>query len=158
MRSTFRQSDVVLLLKDISGLVEPLPAEVRERHIQNGIHYCEMLPLEYEPSVKYMVAYQSALKNYAKTTAAAIASLAEKIYSLKGDSLVIVSLARAGTPIGVLIKRYLEKKYCVQLTHYSISIIRGRGIDKNALDYILARHNAESVQFVDGWIGKGAIL
>lgn len=57
-----------------------------------------------------------------------------------------------------LIKRYLEKKYCVQLTHYSISIIRGRGIDKNALDYILARHNAESVQFVDGWIGKGAIL
>lgn len=26
------------------------------------------------------------------------------------------------------------------------------------LDYILARHNAESVQFVDGWIGKGAIL
>ena len=101
---------------------------------------------------------QSALKNYAKTTAAAIASLAEKIYSLKGDSLVIVSLARAGTPIGVLIKRYLEKKYCVQLTHYSISIIRGRGIDKNALDYILARHNAESVQFVDGWIGKGAIL
>lgn len=142
----------------ISGLVEPLPAEVRERHIQNGIHYCEMLPLEYEPSVKYMVAYQSALKNYAKTTAAAIASLAEKIYSLKGDSLVIVSLARAGTPIGVLIKRYLEKKYCVQLTHYSISIIRGRGIDKNALDYILARHNAESVQFVDGWIGKGAIL
>ena len=102
--------------------------------------------------------FSNALKNYAKTTAAAIASLAEKIYSLKGDSLVIVSLARAGTPIGVLIKRYLEKKYCVQLTHYSISIIRGRGIDKNALDYILARHNAESVQFVDGWIGKGAIL
>ena len=158
MRSTFRQSDVVLSLKDISGLVEPLPAEVRERHIQNGTHYCEMLPLEYEPSEKYMAAYRSALKNYARTTAAAIASLAEKIYSLKGDSLVIVSLARAGTPIGVLIKRYLEKKYCVQLAHYSISIIRGRGIDKNALGYILAHHNAEAVQFVDGWIGKGAIL
>lgn len=158
MRSTFRQSDVVLLLKDISGLVEPLPVEIRERHIQNGTHYCEMLPLEYEPSSKYMAAYKTALKNYAGTTAAAIASLAEKIYSLKGDSLVIVSLARAGTPIGVLIKRYLEKKYCVQLTHYSISIIRGRGIDKNALDYILAHHEADAVQFVDGWIGKGAIL
>lgn len=158
MRSTFQQSDVILLLKDISGLVEPLPAEIRERHIQNGTHYCEMLPLEYEPSTKYMAAYKTALKNYAGTTAAAIAYLAEKIYLLKGDSLVIVSLARAGTPIGVLIKRYLEKKYCVQLTHYSISIIRGRGIDKNALDYILAHHKAESVQFVDGWIGKGAIL
>ena len=77
-----------------------------------------------------MVAHQSALKNYAKTTAAAIASWRRRFILLKGDSLVIVSLARAGTPIGVLIKRYLEKKYCVQLTHYSISIIRGRGIDK----------------------------
>lgn len=158
MRSTFKQSDVVLLLKDISGLVEPLPAEIRERYIQNGTHYCEMLPLEYEPSSKYMDAYKAALKNYAKTTASAIMSLAEKIYLQKGNSLVIVSLARAGTPIGVLIKRYLEKKYCVHLTHYSISIIRGRGIDKNALNYILANHEAESVQFVDGWTGKGAIF
>lgn len=158
MRSTFQSSDVVLLLKDISGLVEPLPAEIRERLIQNGTHYCEMLPLEYEPSTKYMVAYKMALKNYSGTTAAAIASLAEKIYSLKGNSLVIVSLARAGTPIGVLIKRYLEKKYHIRLTHYSISIIRGRGIDKNALDYILAHHDAKTIQFVDGWIGKGAIL
>lgn len=158
MRSTFQSSDVVLLLKDISGLVEPLPAEIRERLIQHGTHYCEMLPLEYEPSTKYMVAYKMALKNYSGTTATAIASLAEKIYSLKGNSLVIVSLARAGTPIGVLIKRYLEKKYHIRLTHYSISIIRGRGIDKNALDYILAHHDAETIQFVDGWIGKGAIL
>lgn len=158
MRSTFQPSDVVLLLKDITGLVEPLPAEIRERRIQRGTHYCEMLPLEYEPSPKYMEAYKRALEQYAKTTADAIASLAEKMYALKGKSLVIVSLARAGTPIGVLLKRYLEKKYSIPLTHYSISIIRGRGIDKNALAYILARHNPEDVQFVDGWIGKGAIL
>lgn len=158
MKSTFQESDVVLLLKDITGLVEPLPAEIREHYIQNGVHYCEMLPLEYEPSPLYMIAYKSALENYAKATAAAIASLAEKIYAHKGSSIVIVSLARAGTPIGVLIKRYLEKKYCVKLMHYSISIIRGRGIDRNALDYILTRHKAESLQFVDGWTGKGAIL
>lgn len=158
MRSTFQESDVTLLLKDISGLVEPLPAETRERYIQSGTHYCEMLPLEYEPSPQYMIAYQAALKNYAKTTADAIASLAEKIYAQKGTPLVIVSLARAGTPIGVLIKRYLEKKYCIKVMHYSISIIRGRGIDRNAIDYILAHHKAENIQFVDGWIGKGAIL
>ena len=83
MRSSYSKEDVILLLKDITGLVQPQPTEERERLIQAGRHYCEMLPLEYEPSVKYMVAYQSALKNYAKTTAAAIASLAEKIYSLK---------------------------------------------------------------------------
>ena len=158
MRSSFQSSDVILLLKDITGLVEPLPSEVREQYIQSGVHYCEMLPLEYQPTRKYMDTYRSALANYAGTTANAIAALAEKIYLHKGDSLVIVSLARAGTPIGVLIKRYLEKKYDISLTHYSISIIRGKGIDKNALNYILERHQASSIQFVDGWIGKGAIL
>ena len=29
MRSTFRPDDVTLLLKDITGLVEPLPAEIQ---------------------------------------------------------------------------------------------------------------------------------
>ena len=52
MRSTFRPEDVELLLKDITGLVEPLPSNIRERHIQNGVHYCEMLPLEYKPSIQ----------------------------------------------------------------------------------------------------------
>ena len=31
MRSTFRPDDVTLLLKDITGLVEPLPAEIQRR-------------------------------------------------------------------------------------------------------------------------------
>lgn len=159
MKSTFYATDVELLLKDISGLVEPLPAEIREKYIQSGVHYCEMLPLEYRPSAKYMVAYQAALQNYAKITADSIASLAEKIYLRKGNIITIVSLARAGTPIGILIKRYLETKYPhVVVYHYSISIIRGRGIDHNALKYILNRQNPETIQFVDGWIGKGAIL
>lgn len=159
MKSTFYSNDVELLLKDISGLVEPLPSEVREQYIQSGIHYCEMLPLEYQPSKKYMDAYTVALQNYAELTAHAIAVLSEIIYKKKGKHLTIVSLARAGTPIGILIKRYLEKKYNVStIYHYSISIIRGRGIDKNALNHILSRRNPKTIQFVDGWIGKGAIL
>ena len=56
MRSTYSKDDVEILLKDITGMVEPLPAEIRERHIQKGVHYCEMLPLEYTPSEKYMYA------------------------------------------------------------------------------------------------------
>lgn len=70
---------------------------------------------------------------------------------------MIISLARAGTPIGILIKRYLMQKYDVVVAHYSISIIRGRGIDHNAMEYILRHHNARDIQFVDGWTGKGAI-
>ena len=158
MRSTYSKDDVEILLKDITGMVEPLPAEVRERYIQKGVHYCEMLPLEYTPSEKYMYAYEQAVKNYSEATAAAVSVLAEKIYKKKGADLVIVSLARAGIPIGILLKRYLRNKYKINVPHYAISIIRGRDIDKNALDYIEARHPAEGIQIVDGWIGKGAIL
>jgi hypothetical protein len=43
-------------------------------------------------------------------------------------------------------------------THYSVSIIRDRGIDRVALEHILAAgHAPESIVFVDGWTGKGVI-
>jgi hypothetical protein len=158
MRSSYAPQDVELLLKDITGLVEPLPASVRERYIQSGTHYCEMLPLEYSPSEAYMEAYEQALVSYSEATAHAVGVLAEKLWQRKGKDLVIVSLARAGIPIGILLRRYLLGKYQADVKHYAISIIRGRGIDRNAVDYILAHHSAESVQFIDGWIGKGAIL
>lgn len=159
MRSTFYPEDVELLLKDITGLVEPLPASVRERRIQSGVHYCEMLPLEYRPSERYMAAYRNALRNYAPLTAASVVSLAEQLYRRKGPNLTLVSLARAGTPVGILLKRCLDARHPdASIRHYSISIIRGRGIDRNALRYILSRREPASVQFVDGWIGKGAIL
>ncbi|MDS7769110.1 cysteine protease StiP domain-containing protein, partial [Klebsiella michiganensis] len=41
--------------------------------------------------------------------------------------------------------------------HYGISIIRDRGIDAAALDYIESRHGTKGIVFVDGWTGKGAI-
>ncbi len=75
-----------------------------------------------------------------------------------GDKVVLVSLARAGIPIGILLKRFLQTAFHIQAPHYAISIIRGRGIDDNAMHYILERHCAEHLLFVDGWIGKGAIL
>lgn len=158
MESSYKKEDVEILLKDITGLVEPLPAKVREVYIQGGTHYCEMLPLEYKPSEKYLTAYENALQNYAAATARAVAVLAEKLYQKKGKDLVVVSLARAGIPIGILLKRYLASKYRIEIAHYAISIIRGRGIDRNAVDYILDRHPAKAIQFIDGWIGKGAIL
>lgn len=158
IKSTFKKNDVKLLLKDITNLVQPLPETIRERYIQNGVNYSEMLPLEYKPTVKYMETYYHALREYAQSTADAVAILAEKIYELKGDDFVIVSLARAGTPIGVLLKRYLFNKYDINVEHYSISIIRGKGIDDNAIRYILSKYAPESIQFIDGWIGKGAIL
>lgn len=158
MRSSYHEDDVTFLLKDITGLVEPLPASVREPLIQSGKHYCEMLPLEYVPSETYMEAYREALKNFAAPTAQAVGRLADKIIEERGEQVVLVSLARAGTPIGILLKHYIGKEYGLQVPHYSISIIRGRGIDSSAMKYLLEHHKAEQLLFVDGWIGKGAIL
>lgn len=158
MRSSYKKEDVIWLLKDITGLVEPEPAEVRERLIQSGRHYCEMLPLEYVPGSAYMKTYEQALKHFAAPVAAAVKRLSDKIMENRGRSVVLVSLARAGTPVGILIKHCIMQKYGISVPHYSISIIRGRGIDHNAMDFLLSRYQGEQLLFVDGWIGKGAIL
>ncbi len=157
MFGTYKPEDVEILLKDISGLVIPLPAEERERRIQSGVHYSEMLPLEYEPSPAYLAAYADALERYAPMTAAAVAAVARQIWAEKGKQAVLVSLARAGISIGVLIKRYIALTYQADVKHYTLSIIRDKGIDRNAMDYILSRHLPQQIQFVDGWTGKGAI-
>ena len=158
MRSSYKNEDVILLLKDITGLVEPQETSVREKLIQSGKHYSEMLPIEYVPTQKYMEVYKEALNKYSLQTAKALGRLSDKIIKTKGKNIVLVSLARAGIPTGILIKHFIKKKYDVDLLHYSISIIRGRGIDDNAMKYLLERHEADSLLFVDGWVGKGAIL
>lgn len=158
MRSSYLTEDVVLLLKDITGLVQPQSTEERERLIQSGRHYSEMLPIEYVPTEKYMEVYREALSRYAGQVADAVSVLSDKIIAARGKDAVLVSLARAGIPIGILIRRYIRLKYKTDMPHYSISIIRGRGIDQNAMEYLLDRYRPEQLLFVDGWIGKGAIL
>lgn len=157
VKSSYRSEDVTILLKDISGIIKPLPTEEREKLNQSGIHYSEMLPLEYKPTEKYMEIYNEALSTLSYKTANATAILSDKLFKKFGEKLILVSLARAGTPIGILIKRFLKYKYDVTVPHYSISIIRGKGIDINAMNYIVERHGSFGIQFVDGWIGKGAI-
>jgi Protein of unknown function (DUF2983). len=158
MRSSYLTEDVVLLLKDITGSVQPQPTAEREKLIQSGKHYSEMLPIEYVPTEKYMAVYREALEKYAKQVADAVGVLSDRIMEARGRDVVLVSLARAGTPVGILIRRYIRLKYKTDVPHYSISIIRGRGIDRNAMRYLLDRYRPEQLLFVDGWIGKGAIL
>ncbi len=157
MFGTYKQDDVTILLKDLTNCIEPMDTLERERRIQQGVHYSEMLPVEYEPSEQYLRAYFDAVERYAAMTADAVASVCQKLWQQKGERVVLVSLARAGTSIGVLLKRYFRFRYGVDVPHYTISIIRGRGIDETAMAYILERHPAETIQFVDGWTGKGAI-
>lgn len=157
MRTSLNGTDCRLLLKDITGFVKPLSPDEREPLIRSGVHYCELLPAEHEPSEAYLSQYEAGLRTWGRQTAEAVRAVSEKILAEKGENVVIVSLARAGTPVGVLVKRYLERFHGVNAAHYSASIIRGRGIDRNAVRYILARHSAKNIQFIDGWTGKGAI-
>ena len=156
---TYDQDDVLFLMRDISHLsIEKSTAE-REKGIQSGtVHYSEMLPMEYQPDAQYIRLYEEMLEKYGRKVALCVAIVAEKIRACRDlDELVLVSLARAGTPIGILIKRYLKQAYAINVPHYSVSIIRGRGIDETALHFIFQQHPNARVQFVDGWTGKGAI-
>jgi len=154
---SYSAEDVVFLLKDISNLIVEQDNEFRENAIQSGIHYSEMLPIEYTPSKEYMDIFYSTLQQSKIKIASLVSILSDKIIEARGKKIVLVSLARAGTPIGILIKRYIKFKYNIDVHHYSISIIRDKGIDKNALNHILKNHASEEIQFIDGWTGKGVI-
>lgn len=156
---SYKEEDVIFLLRDISKFVLETKTEEREGLIQSGTHYSEMLPVEYQPTDNYISLFHSTLDLYAKRIAVAVGVVAELIKQENGtENLVLVSLARAGTPVGVLIKRYLSFKYQISIPHYSISIIRDRGIDETAINYIFKQHPQANIQFIDGWTGKGAIM
>jgi hypothetical protein len=154
---SYPEEDVTFLLKDLGEAAIERGTEEREELIQTGTHYAEMLPVEYEPPAEYVALFEQALARSAHRLAVAVGVVTEQILAQRTPpGPVLVSLARAGTPIGVLLRRWALR--CGrQLPHYSISIVRGRGIDQVALRWLLARFPPESLQFVDGWTGKGAI-
>lgn len=154
---SYHIEDVEFLLKDLSHLDIEQDNETRERLRNEGIHYSEMLPIEYIPNREYIDIYEKLLEKYSFELALNTGILANRILKNKGQDIVLVSLARAGTPIGVLLKRYFKKIFKINLFHYSVSIIRDIGIDVNAILYIKKKHPNSKIQFIDGWTGKGAI-
>ncbi|MWV45729.1 hypothetical protein GRF59_19115 [Paenibacillus sp. HJL G12] len=154
---SYRPEDVLFLLKDLSSISLERGTEDREEAIQSGTHYSEMLPVEYQPSAEYIKLFHQTLQESARKVALAAGIVSELVIRKRGFDIVLASLARAGTPIGILMKRYVKQRYDKDLPHYSLSIIRGKGIDENAILYIHERHPERFIQFVDGWTGKGAI-
>lgn len=154
---SYSPDDVCFLLKEIGCEVEESSSFERERLIQKGIHYSELLPLEYKPSPEYMNLFYSSLSKYKKRVALYTGITAEKILKARGADVVLVSLARAGSPVGVLLKRYFRQIHSLDIPHYSISIIRDKGFDISAITYLLQTYQDKQLLFVDGWTGKGAI-
>lgn len=154
---SYPPEDCTFLLKDVSDMVVEQTNEEREAAIQSGTHYSEMLPVEYVPTDDYVELFHKILEDSASLMAKYVGILSEQIVKKRGQDVVLVSLARAGTPIGVLVKRYIKEKMGIDLPHYSVSIIRGKGFDENALAYIIDKHQTDNLQFIDGWTGKGMI-
>ncbi|MFF8603865.1 phosphoribosyltransferase [Streptomyces sp. NPDC015232] len=156
--SSYAPEEVGWLLQDLSDVELEAPTEEREEAIQSGgAHYAESLPVEYQPSEHYQRLYASALDASAARIARAVGTVTETVLAERGPRPVLVSLARAGTPVGVLMRRWARHRHGTDLPHYAVSIVRGRGIDANALRWLAEHHDPADVVFVDGWTGKGAI-
>ncbi|MFE2034164.1 phosphoribosyltransferase [Streptomyces scopuliridis] len=156
--SSYAPDDVGWLLQDLSEVELEAPTEEREEAIQSGgAHYAESLPVEYQPSAQYQELFKAALETSAARIARAVGTVTETVLAERSPRPVLVSLARAGTPVGVLMRRWAQHRHGLDLPHYAVSIVRGRGIDANALRWLAAHHDPADVVFVDGWTGKGAI-
>jgi len=157
---SYELGDVEFLLRRME--VAPLPTEERERLVGSGErHYSEMMGTEDRPSRERMQVFRECLRLNQGTLATDLVSLAHALNaSAEGEELTLVSIARAGTPIGVIVRKLLIERLGWTpgaVRHYSVSVIRDFGLDRAAMHHILARHSAASVRFIDGWTGKGTI-
>jgi len=165
---SYLASDVTVLLNIVDkDAVDDVPVSQKEALIQSGQrHYSDMLTLEQAPTAMHEQLYRQALAQGGERAATDIAHLAHTLRDVfqhnvsNEHPLVLVSLVRAGLPIGVLLQRALsdtDSSYYLPSIHYGISIIRDRGLDLAALQMLLDAYPNSPIVFVDGWTGKGAI-
>ncbi len=155
---TYAADEVSWLLTDLSDVDLEADVADREAAIQAGTaHYAESLPVEYQPDTEYQELFASVLAESSYRLATAVGLVTELVLRERGHDVVFASLARAGTPIGILMRRWAAFRHGLTIPHYAISIVRGRGIDTAALKYLGAHDDPSKVVFVDGWTGKGAI-
>lgn len=188
---SYQARDVRWLLKDLSNVDLERDVAAREMAVQMGqTHYSESLPIEYQPPAEYRELYDKLLAAWGRRTAELVHLLALRVVESRqldmrgvdaaGRPLLLVSLARAGTPVGILLSRWFARQAALStgdattgvksvsadnteagelglVQHVAVSIIRDKGLDMNAMRWIAANYDPRQVVFVDGWTGKGAI-
>jgi hypothetical protein len=137
--------------QDVTLLLEPVAASKTA-----GTEFEAKVAAEFVPNENYETWFWMAVDGVAERLARDVATVATALHRGMKGPITLVTLVRAGTPTGVLLQRAL-RRLGHESVHYSISSVRGRGIDEAALDYIVERHAQESIVFVDGWTGKGFI-
>ena len=156
--TSYSEEQVEFLLEKFKGHL--LSVEEKEKLILSGeSYYGDILSKEEYPEEEYSKIFDNVLENTKTDVAKCFIALCEKIISRRDTNkeIVLVSLARAGTPVGVVLKEVLEKKYGLSVKHYSVSAIHKYGVDSFALDYILKNHSPETLTFIDGWVSQGRI-
>lgn len=157
LQGSYSAQDCLFLLKPIKADYQTI--DNKEKLIQSGqMHYSQMIHKESPPTSEYTELFYQMTARYKSRLAQEVMALAKLICQARVGDITLLSLARAGTPIGVLLQRALNQHFGRKSTHYSISIVRDRGVDDVALDYVLANgHTPESIVFIDGWTAKGVI-
>ena len=152
---SYLPEDVTFLLKGVE--MKPTDVADKEAAIQSGRrHYSEMISLEKAPIPEYMELFAQAMETGGPRMGVETARLAHAVAASVEGPITLVSLVRAGVPLGVVLNRSLEA-LGRDVQHFGVSIIRDKGIDHEAMKHILATRPAQGVVFVDGWTGKGAI-
>lgn len=153
---SYQPHEIHFLLKPMQ--IEMIPVEEKEFLIQSGLkHYSEMLSEEPPPTQRHLEIFHRALDLGGKRLAIEGVQLAKAIVEkIDVRPIVLLSIVRAGVPLGVILHQTLHE-LGIESIHYGISIIRDKGIDEIALNYVETLHGTAGVIFVDGWTGKGAI-
>ena len=73
-------------MENVNDMMENID---RERMIQSGVHYSEMIPREHLPSEEYLQTFFRGLEKYSEHTARAAVLTAKKILADKGENILL---------------------------------------------------------------------
>ena len=101
------------------GEVELVDILEKERRLKQGESYGRLLTPETLPNAEQFYWFGHLLEQHGSRIAAQVVSLGLQLRAAHGSHLTLVSLARAGIPIGVLLTRYLRNLGCSLATNES---------------------------------------
>lgn len=156
VKSSFCDKQCICLLSDV-GKNNVVSSEEKRKRLSEGYKGHEVLAYDYKVSDEEYSLFERLTEERKIEISRYVGTLSEALYADVGEAPVLVSLARGGTIYGALCKYYLEHFYDIRVAHYTVSLVRGVGLDTVALKDIIKRHGSERIRFIDGWTGSGLI-
>ncbi len=86
-----------------------------------------------------------------------VEALADRVAVAAPSPPVLVSILRAGVPVGALLARSLKRRFGAPVPLVALSLFDGLGWDAAALESALADHPGRPVVFVDSWTSGGGV-